>query len=103
MIDSPRQDLHGEERWPFRPTFYNRKPSTGRMERVLKKMNISGAQYKAWTGGQPLNRFGADNPGWTQRAWEVLIVENAEHIRSIAPAQAASSVVGVSSGGSEGE
>ena len=56
------------------------KPNTGRMERFLKKLGITGAQYRIWSGGQPLNEFAKANPGWTQKAWEVLILENLDII-----------------------
>ena len=52
------------------------KPRTGRMERFLKSQGVSVAQYQSWTGGQPLNAFAKANPSWTQRTWEVLVLEN---------------------------
>jgi hypothetical protein len=46
------------------------------MRRFPKAYGVSGRRYMDWTGGQPLNAFAEANPGWTQRAWEVLLLEN---------------------------
>lgn len=77
----PSEDLpHGYES-PIRLWRRGTKPKTGRMERFLRALGISGRAYTAWAGGQSLKAFGASNPTWTQRAWEVLIVENLEMLR----------------------
>src|SRR3990167_3852784 len=78
---SPPQDLPTEAemgtevpRVPAGTRFsnYNVPCRTARMERFLKRVGVTGKQYSAWTGGQPLNAFAKENPGWCQRAWEVL-------------------------------
>lgn len=51
-------------------------PRTGRMERFLKRLGIPVSQYLIWTGGQALNAFGSANPTWSQRSWEILVLEN---------------------------
>jgi hypothetical protein len=48
------------------------------MERFLKKLGITMGSYMRWSGQQPLNAFAKDNPTWTGRAWEILILENLE-------------------------
>lgn len=52
------------------------RPNTARMRRFLKAYGVSVQPYMTWSGGQPLNAFAEANPGWTQRAWEVLLLEN---------------------------
>lgn len=59
-------------RTPLRPA---------RMERFLRKLGITAKRYMEWTGGQPLRSFQEANPTWTQRAWEVLILENLVALR----------------------
>jgi hypothetical protein len=48
------------------------------MERFLKKCGITHGAYREWSGSQPLNHFGRDNPTWSQRAWEIVVLENLE-------------------------
>lgn len=68
----------------FRLANRGREPNTARMKRFLKKLGISMGSYMLWSGNQPLNHFAQMNPSWTQRAWEVLILENPETIRAAA-------------------
>ena len=70
---------------PFPLARFGKPPNTGRMERFLKKLAISNAAYSHWSGHQPLNQFAKDNPTWTQRAWEVLILENLEILGATMP------------------
>lgn len=63
---------------PFNLARHNSRPNTGRMERFLKKCGISVAAYARWSGRQPLKDFAKENPTWSQRSWEVLIIENLE-------------------------
>ena len=58
------------------------RPRTGRMERFLKKLGITHRQYNVWSGDQALNAFARANPDWTQRAWEVLMLENVDTIKA---------------------
>jgi hypothetical protein len=51
------------------------------MKRFLKAFGVTIRAYGRWTGGQPLNAFGKANPGWSQRAWEILVIENLETLR----------------------
>ena len=81
-FDSPAQDLPSTQKPPFRLARYNTPPRTGRMRRVLKKLDITVHQYGIISGGQPLNKFAGQNPGWSQRAWEVLVLENVDALRS---------------------
>jgi hypothetical protein len=46
------------------------------MKRFLRALGVSVQTYMAWTGGQPLNAFAKANPGWSQAAWEILVLEN---------------------------
>jgi hypothetical protein len=55
------------------------------MKRFLKKLGVTGAAYAQWSGCQPLNQFGKDNPTWTQRAWEVLVLENLDTLGGAIP------------------
>jgi len=54
------------------------------MKRFLKKLGIPMGSYMPWSGNQPLKAFAKENPTWTQRAWEVLILESLETIRAAA-------------------
>lgn len=54
------------------------RPRTDKMRRLLRTLGVTSAAYRTWTGDQPLNAFVKANPEWTQRAWEVLILENLE-------------------------
>lgn len=67
--------------WPFRPAMRATKLNTRRMKHVLRKLGITGQEYKEWSGGQSFRAFIEANPRWTMRAFEVLIIENAEEIR----------------------
>lgn len=58
------------------------RPKTGSMERFLRRLGVSGTAYRRWTGGQSLKDFHSANPAWTQRAWEVLILENLSTLRA---------------------
>jgi hypothetical protein len=51
------------------------------MVRFLKALGVSVRAYSIWTGGQPLNAFSTANPTWTQRAWEILVLENLKTLR----------------------
>ena len=65
---------------PFRLTNRGKRPRTARMKRFLKKLGIPLSAYYRWSGDQPLNAFVKENPNWTGRAWEVLVLENRDII-----------------------
>ena len=64
-----------------RLTNRGRRPNTARMKRFLKTLGVSVTRYMEWTGGQPLNAFAKENPTWTGRAWEILVLENLEWLQ----------------------
>jgi len=77
MSTMPTEDVSAEFKIPnLRLARHGTPPRTDRMKRFLKKLGISSGKYLRWSGSQPLNKFRRENPGWTQRAWEVLILEN---------------------------
>lgn len=57
--------------------------STARMKQFLRRLGISGIAYRRWSGGQSFGDFIAANPGWSLRAWQVLMVENSEVIKAL--------------------
>ncbi len=57
-------------------------PLTARRIRTgLRWSKVSIPKYLEWTGGQSPEEFIADNPTWTARAFEVLLLENLATIR----------------------
>jgi len=52
------------------------RPSPARMERFLRRLGIPINRYAAMVGGQSLRDFAKANPTWSQRAWEVMVLEN---------------------------
>jgi len=80
----PPQELPAEIRERFaglRLANHDVKMSPARMERFLRRQGINSKQYMEWTGNQPLRSFARENPLWTQRAWEVLVLENIDIIK----------------------
>ena len=73
-----------EEALPFRLTPAGTPPNTCRMEQFLKLLGITGVAYRQWAGSQPLSVFAAENPAFTQRAWEILILENTDNLTDTA-------------------
>ena len=67
---------------PFRLARYNTPPRTARMKQVLKKLGLTPDDYCHWSN-EPLRGFAKQNEGWSQRAWEVLILENLDGIRGV--------------------
>lgn len=65
----------------FRLANRGRKPNTARMKRFLKKLGVPMGSYMPWSGNQALNAFAKENPTWSQRSWEVLLLENLDSIR----------------------
>ena len=59
-----------------RLTRSNVKLTTASMRRFLRRADISGAQYRMWTGGQGFSEFIIANPSWSLRDWELLVLEN---------------------------
>jgi hypothetical protein len=51
------------------------------MERFLRRLGVSGRVYQRCFGGQTYGEFIKANPSWTQRAFEVLILENLAGLR----------------------
>ena len=60
---------------PFRLANRGTRISTGRMRQFLRKCGITVAAYSDQFG-DTLCQFAKDNPTWTQRAWEILVLEN---------------------------
>jgi len=67
---------------PFHLANRGSRPNTARMRRFLKRLGIAASCYADMTGGQPLNAFAKANPTWTQRAWEVLALENLDALQN---------------------
>lgn len=76
MIDIP-EDLTGfpPKKYPFRLSYYGKPCRTARMKQVLAKLGVSVKQYYDLVGDQPINHFQRENPEWSGRAWEVLMLE----------------------------
>jgi hypothetical protein len=51
------------------------------MERFLRRLAIGGLAYQRWVGGQTYGQFIKANPSWSQRAFEVLVLENLTVLR----------------------
>lgn len=49
--------------------------TSGAMERWLRKLGVTGTQYREWTGGQGLKAFIEANPTWSLRAWVGVLLE----------------------------
>lgn len=47
----------------------------GAMERWLRRLGVSRAQYLMWTGESSLRDFARANPTWHLRAWVGLLLE----------------------------
>lgn len=62
---------------PIRLTRHGTKPSGARMERFLRANGITGTRFKEWAGCG-VRDWMKLNPTWTQRAFEVLVMENLE-------------------------
>ena len=65
---------------PFRLARYNTPPRTARMKQVLKKLGLTPEAYSDYYD-EPLSAFLRQNPEWTQRAWEVELLENLRGLR----------------------
>ena len=76
-------DLPSTEKAPFRLAQYAKPVTTVRLKRALRKLGITSDQYRMMSGGQPMNHFARENPGWTMRALEVMLIENAEQLRAL--------------------
>lgn len=50
-------------------------PTPGNMEKWLRKLGVSVAQYCAWSGDKGLSDFAKLNPDWPLRAWIGLMLE----------------------------
>lgn len=53
-----------------------------RLRAVLRWLKIDQDQYMAWSGNQRPQDFIAENPDWTARAFEVILLENLSVIKS---------------------
>lgn len=76
-------DLPSTEKAPFRLALYRLPVTTVRIKRALRKLGISSDEYRMMTGGRPMNHFARNNPDWTMRELEVLLIENAEQLRNL--------------------
>jgi hypothetical protein len=60
----------------LRLTRHGTRLSPARMERFLRRLGIPVSRYVAMAGGLSLRDFAKANPTWSQRAWEVMVLEN---------------------------
>lgn len=70
------EDLPTDMKAPFRLAIRGSMLNTARQKRTLKHLGLSVADYQAWAGIKTFNDFAKLNPQWSQRSWEVLMVEN---------------------------
>ena len=52
-----------------------------RMQKKLESLEISVKQYTKWTGGDGLEDFLTENPGWSFKEWAALLIENLDTIK----------------------
>ena len=78
------EDLPGNMKAPIVLARYGYPMTTGRMRRVLHKLGISNEQFIEWSGWT-LTQWIAANKGWSERAFEVLLVENLAHVKTVRP------------------
>ena len=76
----PIEELAAGLESPIRLAQRNARIKTAAMERFLRRLGGSGVVYRRWTGGQSFAEFITANPGWSLRAWQVLIIENRESL-----------------------
>ncbi len=79
LSDELRELAHKLAKKGFRFSGDEKPLNIKRMQRFLRLFDISGKQYKEWTGWNLLEWI-KWNPIWTLRAWEILVVENMEII-----------------------
>lgn len=53
----------------------SRRPGTGRMTRILRALGLTPTQHGRWCG-LSLAEWLAANPGFTERDWHDLVIEN---------------------------
>mgnify|MGYP001569425631 CR=1 FL=1 len=64
-----------------KPTKVTARLTTGAMEKFLRKLGVTGAQYGRW-GHQSLGGFIHANRSFRLRDWQVLVLENIERVRA---------------------
>ena len=64
-----------------KPTKVTARLTTGAMEKFLRKLGVTGAQYGRW-GNQSLGGFIHANRSFRLRDWQVLVLENIERVRT---------------------
>ncbi len=74
--ERPAEDLYGDLKSPIRLSRRGTKPKTARMKQVLQLLGITNKAYVQWMGGQAFKEFSEACPLWTQRSWEIMIIEN---------------------------
>ena len=67
---------------PIRLARYGTPVTEAKIARFLHRLGVSTAVFKGWTGFTRKAWMEA-NPGWSERALEVLIVENLEDIQRV--------------------
>jgi hypothetical protein len=82
-LSGPSERLPAGLKRPFRLASRSTKITPGHMERFLRRLGISGKAYRRWTGGQSFGEFIEENPTWSLRAWQTLVVENLETFQAI--------------------
>ena len=74
------EDLPVDLKSPARLANRGTPPAPVKMERFLRALGITGTAYRRWAGNQSFGEFINMNPTWTLRAWQILILENAERL-----------------------
>lgn len=77
----PLEDLPPDVISPIRLCRRNAAITPARMRAILRQLGITTSQYYRWTGRQTPAEFIAMNPGWSLRAWQILLIENLEYLR----------------------
>ena len=78
------EDLPGNMKAPIVLARYGYPLNTTRMRRVLHKLGVSNEEFIEWSGWT-LTQWIAANKGWSERAFEVLLVENLDHVKAVRP------------------
>ena len=78
----PTEDLEPYITAPFRLANRGTKATSGNLTLFLHRLGISDTKFDQWNGGWVIKKLLAENPTWTLRAWQVLILENLEILKS---------------------
>lgn len=83
FLDNNEWDRLGQK-FNVRLPQWHQGPETGKLERWLRKLGVSIADYKEYSADKYMSDFARLNPGWPLRAFVGLILEaiNAGHLLS---------------------